>query len=234
MADVTINDLNRTTPTGNLLLPVSNGNVTYSAPLSDIQVDYGSIANKPSFATVATTGSYNDLSNKPTIPTNTGIGGAILFTSSATWTVPAGVTKIKVYCIGAGGRAGNGNRGSSGGSSYITGIDIVGGGGGAALSSGALGAGGVGSGVLCVSTHTGNAGSGAPGIGGTQSSQVFGTTAGNGASCNNGGGGGAGGYAFGVATVTPGSTLSIVVGAIGSYSDCNNVSPLAGLVGIEW
>lgn len=32
------------------------------------QVDWTEISNKPSFATVATSGSYNDLSNTPTIP----------------------------------------------------------------------------------------------------------------------------------------------------------------------
>ena len=34
-------------------------------------VAWSSVTGKPSFATVATSGSYNDLSNKPTIPTNT-------------------------------------------------------------------------------------------------------------------------------------------------------------------
>lgn len=33
-------------------------------------VSWGNISGKPSFATVATTGSYNDLEDKPTIPTN--------------------------------------------------------------------------------------------------------------------------------------------------------------------
>lgn len=34
-------------------------------------VDWSDILNKPTFATVATSGSYNDLSDKPTIPTTT-------------------------------------------------------------------------------------------------------------------------------------------------------------------
>lgn len=34
-------------------------------------VAWGNVSGKPTFATVATSGSYNDLSNKPTIPTNT-------------------------------------------------------------------------------------------------------------------------------------------------------------------
>lgn len=40
---------------------------SYTVPLAT----WDSVANKPTFATVATTGSYNDLANKPTIPTNT-------------------------------------------------------------------------------------------------------------------------------------------------------------------
>ena len=32
---------------------------------------YNDLTDKPTFSTVATTGSYNDLSDKPTIPTNT-------------------------------------------------------------------------------------------------------------------------------------------------------------------
>ena len=43
---------------------------------------YSEITGKPSFATVATTGSYNDLSNKPTIPSNI----PIVYTNSANTT----------------------------------------------------------------------------------------------------------------------------------------------------
>lgn len=39
--------------------------------LDDIDTSWSNISGKPTFATVATSGSYNDLSNKPTIPTNT-------------------------------------------------------------------------------------------------------------------------------------------------------------------
>lgn len=39
--------------------------------LDDIKPTWSNISGKPTFATVATSGSYNDLSNKPTIPTNT-------------------------------------------------------------------------------------------------------------------------------------------------------------------
>ena len=40
--------------------------------LDELSVSWNDIQNKPSFATVATSGSYNDLSNKPTIPSVTG------------------------------------------------------------------------------------------------------------------------------------------------------------------
>ena len=39
----------------------------------DGSVDWSAIENKPSFATVATSGSYNDLLNKPAIPSTTGL-----------------------------------------------------------------------------------------------------------------------------------------------------------------
>ena len=39
--------------------------------IEDVDPSWSNISGKPNFATVATSGSYNDLSNKPTIPTNT-------------------------------------------------------------------------------------------------------------------------------------------------------------------
>lgn len=39
--------------------------------IDDVDPSWSNISGKPTFATVATSGSYNDLSNKPTIPTNT-------------------------------------------------------------------------------------------------------------------------------------------------------------------
>lgn len=52
-----------------------NGNVTLSIPAAQVNSDWNAVSgvtqilNKPKLATVATSGSYNDLSNKPTIPT---------------------------------------------------------------------------------------------------------------------------------------------------------------------
>lgn len=59
--------------------PDSNGNVALSIPDAQIQSDWNQttttakdyIKNKPSLATVATSGSYADLSNKPSIPAAT-------------------------------------------------------------------------------------------------------------------------------------------------------------------
>ena len=49
------------------------GSSTYGLASGGIEsVDWSDILNKPTFATVATSGSYNDLLNKPTIPTTTG------------------------------------------------------------------------------------------------------------------------------------------------------------------
>ena len=45
------------------------GSNTYGLASGGGSVDWSDILNKPTFATVATSGSYNDLSNKPTIPT---------------------------------------------------------------------------------------------------------------------------------------------------------------------
>jgi len=64
MADVTINDLTGQAPVLTDIFPFSTTGITpstYKATLSQIKSGLG-------LATVATTGSYNDLTNKPTIP----------------------------------------------------------------------------------------------------------------------------------------------------------------------
>jgi hypothetical protein len=45
------------------------GNATIALDSGLTTVDWSDVTNKPTFATVATTGNYNDLLNKPTIPT---------------------------------------------------------------------------------------------------------------------------------------------------------------------
>ena len=47
-------------------------------------VTWSTITGKPSFATVATSGNYNDLSNKPTIPTKLPTPNVLTFTGAVT------------------------------------------------------------------------------------------------------------------------------------------------------
>jgi len=73
MADTTISSLPLGTPSGNLIVPISDGNNTYRAPLSDIQVNYNSLTNKPTIPatqiqsdwTQANTESLDFIKNKP-------------------------------------------------------------------------------------------------------------------------------------------------------------------------
>lgn len=62
---------------------VMNGEVlsTTGGGVADA-VDWSNVQNKPSFATVATSGSYNDLSNKPTIPAAVTVDSAMSTTST--------------------------------------------------------------------------------------------------------------------------------------------------------
>lgn len=50
-------------------LSITNGVLSTTGGGMADAVEWTNVLNKPSFATVATSGSYNDLSNKPTIPT---------------------------------------------------------------------------------------------------------------------------------------------------------------------
>ena len=74
-------------------------NITVPTKTSDLNNDSGfitgvtwnDVSNKPSFATVATSGSYNDLSNKPTIPT----------VNNATLTIQKNGTKVATFTSNA-------------------------------------------------------------------------------------------------------------------------------------
>lgn len=50
-------------------LSITNGVLSATGGGTADAVEWDNVLNKPSFSTVATSGSYNDLSNKPTIPT---------------------------------------------------------------------------------------------------------------------------------------------------------------------
>lgn len=111
MADVTISELDNIIPSSTNFVPISNGTNTGKATLSSLPVDYSSLTNKPN------------------------LGGMQTFSSgSGTWTVPTGVTTIKVILVGGGGGGcNNGNNGSSGGSTTFTYASVTytaGGGGG--------------------------------------------------------------------------------------------------------
>lgn len=60
---------------------------------SAASVAWSAITGKPSFATVATSGSYNDLSNKPTIPTSLPTPNSLTFTGATTGTWNGSATK---------------------------------------------------------------------------------------------------------------------------------------------
>ena len=53
--------------TANITVPTKTSDLTNDSGFLD-SVAWGDVTGKPTFATVATSGSYNDLSNKPTIP----------------------------------------------------------------------------------------------------------------------------------------------------------------------
>jgi len=95
------NDAGYTTNVGtvtsvNNVSPV-NGNVTLSIPAAQVNSDWNAssgvaeILNKPTLATVATSGSYNDLSNKPTIPT----------VNNATLTIQKNGTNVSTFTANA-------------------------------------------------------------------------------------------------------------------------------------
>ena len=240
MADVSISSLPPGTPLGTDVIPYSNGTNTSKVQVQSLPVSWNSITNKPTIPAAqiqsdwnqANSASLDFIKNKPTV----GIGGMQLFTSSGTFTVPTGVTKIKVICVGGGGSgAGGVSSGTAGSSSSITGIDIIGGGGGGGggTFNGAGGVGGTSSGslkVIGVNGQPGVAGGNSSGArAGGQGFFVYGLQqCGSGsASTIAGGGGGAGGSAMGIATVTSGSLLTVNVGAGGGNAG-------AGLVLIEW
>jgi hypothetical protein len=92
-----------------------------------IYFDTGSVMNAVSASTLYITASY--ALNAGSIATGAGIGGIEFFTASATWTVPAGITKVRVIAVGGGGPCGNGGsaggQGGGGGGGYAEGVVSV-------------------------------------------------------------------------------------------------------------
>jgi len=105
MADVTINQLTGQAPTNTDVFPFSTTGVTpstYKASLTQIKTALG-------LATVATTGDYNDLINRPTIPTVNSVQLARAWvnfdgrgTNLTNQTIRANYNVDSVYKLGAG------------------------------------------------------------------------------------------------------------------------------------
>lgn len=112
MADVTIAQLPQGIALGQCFLPLSDTIATVKARVSALQVDYSNITSKPTIPAAQVNSDWNASSgvaqilNKPT--SAGGINGMSLFSTagSYTWTVPAGITKVKVTAVGGGGGSG--------------------------------------------------------------------------------------------------------------------------------
>ena len=170
------------------------------------------------------------------------------FTSNGTFTIPAGVTALKVTAVGGGGGGGGGGSGGTGGTggttsfgAYCTATGGVGGGNG--NSAGPAGAGGSGTGTIIVVGDMGNAASHA-----TNTGQSIGFKKGAGgggaaATCCTGAGGPGGSGGVSITYITgliPAGTVTVTVGAAGTAGSAGGYGANAGLVGyigfllVEW
>ena len=168
-----------------------------------------------------------------------GLNGIQRFTTSGTWTVPDGVTKVKVTAIGGGGGGHGGSTyiccgpyssytgGTAGTSSSLQGCSVQGGGGGGAVA-------GVYMNQTPRATHGTAVGSitytgDDPNIGEIPNAIGFGI---GGAGIGGWGSpGGNGGVGIGVCDITPGATLALTVGAAGTSA---SGSGTPGIVLLEW
>jgi len=181
-----------------------------------------------------TTLTFNDATTQTTAATAY-VGPSVQsFTASGTFTVPTGITKVKVSAIGGGGGGGGGGTvGGNGGNSSF-GSSVVGGG-------GAGGGRGFDNGIECAVGPSGTQGSstnipynysnfsltGTYGTGGSPGGQQ-----GCGAS---GGGGGSQGVGY-VTGLTPGASITITIGGggAGGTGGTAGTAGSAGAIAIEW
>ena len=155
------------------------------------------------------------------------------FTSNGTFTVPAGVTAVKVSATGGGGGGGGTSNGGAGGSSSFGGL-VVGGG-------GAGGGRGFDNGTECV-TATGPAGGASTNIPYQYSNFSLAGSRGNpgngGAgspSFCTGGGGGTGSQGVGYVTgLTPGANITVTIGAGGTAGGGGSTVGQPGAIAVEW
>lgn len=162
-----------------------------------------------------------------------------VFTSSGTFTVPAGVTKVKATVVGGGG--GSGSTSGSAGSTSSFGAFCSATGGSPTNFSGGTALGGTGSGgAVNLSGTPGAHFAGADAndiIGGTPSALGGYGQAGVAKRTPSAGvlaAGGAGGCAIGIYTVTPGANISVTVGAAGGNGSGSLVAPTAGVAIVEY
>lgn len=175
--------------------------------------------------------------------TASGANGQV-FTSSGTFTIPTGVTAVKVTVVGGGGSstryvgcclfAGNsgGTSSVSSGTQTISTISATGGAGGPATGN-TPATGGLGSGGDLNSrggTATVSGGNTLLSQGSYQTTALYGTGA---SSYGNTSGGGGGGAIKFLTSLTPGNTLTVTIGAGGTQSG-NGAAGAAGTVVFEW
>lgn len=169
-----------------------------------------------------------------------GVGAIAAFTSSGSWTAPAGVYSAKITVVGGGGGGGS-SSGNGGTSSFGTGpiLSATGGTAGSSTPTGGAGsggdiniAGGLGdvpnTGTLGASAVPGKGASGFFGAGG-YGAGGDGTASGNGTATN---GGGSGGAAIKCVAVTPATSYNVTIGAAGSSS--SGTAGKAGIVIVEY
>lgn len=181
-----------------------------------------------------TTLTFNDATTQTTAAVSYTGTRVQLFTSSGTFTVPAGITAVKVSASGGGGGGGGGGaNGSPGGSSSFGSSVIAGGGSG--------GGRGFDNGVECVQNGP-TAGGSSTNIPYNYSNFSLNSTRGNGgggggASGCGAGGGGTGSQGVGYVTgLTPGSNITVTIGAGGSGGGGTVVGQTgqAGVIAVEW
>lgn len=84
-------------------LSITDGVLSATGGGTADSVDWSKIQNKPDFADVATSGSYNDLSDKPTIPSTTGLATETYVDSKiAEIDIPTVPTKVSAFTNDAG------------------------------------------------------------------------------------------------------------------------------------
>lgn len=202
--------------------------------------------------------SYTKASGSPIVSTSSYVGGrGQVFTSSGTFTVPAGVTAVKVTAYGGSGGGGGGavnasqpqqGTGGTGGASSVAGssLSATGGSGGTGSNASAGGSGGSATnsafGVSPGNSGSNGSGCGPGGAGGrgpfnNGGNGGAGAALGGGGQAVGGGGGGTGGGGIAFLTgLTPGGTIAVTVGAGGGGGTGYNAGGAGGAGGvmIEW